>query len=750
MNAAAPLFSGKLYLRTMRRLWGNGVAWMVLSLGLLLLNMAPYLPLGNVDLVAWGTRSIPFVHIGGHLYILPFLVPVTLMLHAFYFQFRRAGSDFYHGLPCSRLCLGITVTAAALTWFFAVLLVTLAACAVLLPLTAMITPPPVALLWMLAYHGTCGLLVTACLLVGLCSAGTPVASLALAGIVLFLPRAVLTAYRSVYVLSSGLMVYNDAGAYLSPTMHLPTASVLVLLQNDELSRIAGALPEELLSYVPGILYSLGWAIVMMIVGLWRCVQRPAEIAGRDFVRPFPRYGLRAAGALVPLLAVAYLLALQYQQAPFDSHKDLIVAILCCLTAAIAAYLLYERVHTKSWQSLQLTLPTIALCLCIAAGVYGLGMHNGQRTRTDLPKAADITSVSFGSQTGSYAPFIEFIYGYEYDAMLWRDLCFDKPEVREFAARVLADTAESLSNPNIRYYNLGQRQLTLNITLRDGRTLHRTVHMTESQYELMARMLLSTPECIALLHQQPDPTRLVLQTSQFTLLDDNALQNIWTQTCTDLDAMDALALARTMFGSRLPNLMQAPRDTPAPEWTMLSALVYDGLVERSRNYNIDGNTPNAGLAVLRTVNHANGAAFLALMEEALAMTPAERDGRVSYVGTYQQAQSLSGHTLYLSVPFSGLTSWDAWYSSPSLYEEVPDRDIYERNRQLVEEEVLAILGRSTLAEGSSPYLVDAWISVTAAQPHEPSRSAFIYLTLSPDDYDRLKTLLEIDISSANAF
>lgn len=723
------LFSRKLYMTALRKLRVLGALLTLGSIGALLISLLPY-----ITATDGGQYDLHYIHFAPYLPIIALLAPIALTFQAFFFQYRRQGSDLFHSLPYTRLCLGVSITAAVLTWLYAMLAVTMAVCALSIFLSGAQYLYG-TLGWMFLFYAATATLVTACALIGVSTSGTPLIGLLLTGLALFLPRAMLTVYRSILVYASGMMVYADAGAFLSPAMHLPTASVFIFMRFQELPRLIGMSLPEIYSFTPGILYTCAVSIAMFALGFWRFIRRPSELAGRDFHRPISRYLLRGALMLLPLLLLAFSLA-RYPASAFEPSASLPILIPVGLGACMAVYVLFDRLHTKSWRSLRFNLPILLLAPLLVYGVYAAGRWVGGQTRTQLPKASDIASVRFTGQTGTYAPISGLSYGFDMQPLCTENILHTKPEIREFAARALADSAAALDSAEQgALTSLGQ--LSMEIRLLNGRTLRRTVHINDMQETLLAQMLFSSPEYVAALRQESESAALTFHGYGEYSFSRETTEEIRAVFRDEVASLNVLDFARIAYGYNLPVSIQGPDFVSLRGSIVLRESDFRNIQPLSRGYSIGQYTPRTEAAILQAISKTQGEAIYDLLDDIAAAPKHAGKHEVTYNLFFQYPVKKSGYTLHQQAALYAAVPWDIRYSDVSPYEDPPDRETYESDRLMRERSIQSILRRSALAEHGGDYLLWAELSLWESPATvTANRAASAFLTVSPEDLAEL--------------
>lgn len=719
------IFSGRIYLDTLRRLRLLGFGLVILAAGSVLVELSSLFSFTKDPYRA--ERVLIPVNFGIWLTAIALLGSAALVGQAFFFLYKRNGSDFYHSLPCSRLCLGVSVTAAVLTWLYAALLLGILACAALLPLTGIPFSYPL-LGWMLATLLAVGTLVAACALIGVSLSGTPLAGVLIGGLTLYLPRFALTIYRTFVVYASGMMVYNDAGAFLSPQLHLPTALLVLYARPHELQRTLGATQSQLFANGPAILYTFALALIGLAWGMRCFVKRKSELAGQDLARPISRYALRAATVAPALL---YGLYMAYR---FGINWDTMVlyGVVAAGAVLLAAYLVFVRLRTRSWRMTGFAAACMLICGALSLTVAFGGMAVGKHTRTEQPKAADIAAVRFPSQPGNHGPLYGFIFGYDLDTDLIGGVAYTQPEMRELASRALSDTAELLNarDQGDDTVTLPFRHITMYLDLAGGGTLRRTVRLVDTRSELLARQMITTPALLEALRVLPAGPRLLLY--GLDQLYPNPLPRETLDTLrADLAALSDDDYLRLILPSNFLPSDMTPGDQPMQS-VRVNLSAWQGVEQLSKAIGISSALPQADALCYKILGEWTGDAFLTLADAYRAYTPANEDSPTASFGfTFSYQVTRNGRASYRYDSLYAMDTWERRYGG-GYYEEAPDREFYEGNRQEEDAKMLDILSRAKIAAKSGPTVVMAYVSVPRIV--DPARKIY--------DYSSANTYLEV--------
>jgi hypothetical protein len=758
-TADARLFSRGLYRDALRRLRIAGLVMAGLCAAITLLfvlsipqsgRWSPGLSEGVISLSAFGLPLAVF----------SLVAPPLLILQAFFFLYQRNGSDFYHTLPCSRLSLGVSLLAAALTWACAGVLATLLICAAALPALGLPFRYLGLLLYLLAHVlGYClasGALTAGCALIGVSLSGTPWIGALIAGLALYLPRFILTIYRIFFVQASNLMVYGDAGAFLSPMMHLPTVTLLWLARGTwGLGRILGRTVDQLQVYGPGIAYTAALGVVALAVGLWCFTKRPSELAGQTRpARVWARAALTVCVTLPLALGAAYVLY-RYARTDGSDGMPVLQGLAYILIAALVIIPVAVGLRARSWRGALRVAACLLLSAALAAALTWSGIAVGKHTRAQRPKSADIVSVRFPAQAGNYSPTSSLFNPSPGDNLidtLTEGILHTAPEIREFMASALSENAAMLDAQDAGegVQILGQ-QVTAELRLKDGQLLRRTVRVSDAQRTLLLRELTAVPAYVEALRQVPAQP-IVSMEDPTTYFSSSMLPSVlWETLCDELEAADDRGIVATSLSGLLP--YTAIEKSPF----FITALEWRGATLLKRVYDPRYATPATNALCFQAHQEQYGEAFAQALAKARELPSADGLPQARYFVDFEFDQAWEGGAVSRPGELSALQPWDLQYDnlssdgyiqrSRSVIVGVPDREAYEATRIAENQKILDIITRSPAAKGGDTRLLFIRISVpqwNKARNADPAAYLFgdlipAYLVATQADID---TLVEI--------
>lgn len=276
-------------------------------------------------------------------------------LNTWKFLNRRNTSDFYHSLPYTRVCLFLSKTAAALTWIVQIMVVSYVTTAVsyILLKKYFIVDHSTLFRFFLATL-ICCLLVYAAISVACAVTGNTFNNIVVSGIILFLPRIMISLGTSAVSTMSQIVTADRAISFINGTQNLVTAYVFSCFT-------FGYNTQEIMLSVQGNIYTLVLAVIYMVLALVLFVARKSETAGKassgrgvDFVSKF------VVAAFVSATGTMSMVVESYNNSDISNVEQLsyvYVVIVCCFISAIAVVLYEFFASRHSFKFKRCLLPT---------------------------------------------------------------------------------------------------------------------------------------------------------------------------------------------------------------------------------------------------------------------------------------------------------------------------------------------------------------------------------------------------------
>lgn len=311
------------------------------------------------------------------------LAPV-IMYTAFSFLTNRRDSDFYHSLPATRSALYFSFFAAAMTWIWGILLVTVIVSG-LLWLALYLMVPTVTLsmstVWTVLLHFGISTLCTAALVpAALAATGTAVSAIGLYGCVMLLPK------LTIWIFTECLIEY-------APFIYI----------SEELENYLSFMLFEPLSLIcqgpkwPPLIYSTVLALVHIAAGWLIFRVRKSESAGMPAPGKWQQTLYRTLISLPTAMLCVYI--------AFLNADTELLWVLAVVTVVI--YYLYELITTKKLRSMLAATRTVWIlpffCSLFACCIWLTGTAFWLSTPTDPD---DIDHVRLAQGSNSFYLWVE--------------------------------------------------------------------------------------------------------------------------------------------------------------------------------------------------------------------------------------------------------------------------------------------------------------------------------------------------------
>jgi len=408
--------------------------FIVLSIYLVILICAPifeyadYLQYSPETQKALYPLVVSFEDLLGPLMALPVLVAPIMTLIVFSGFNKRKYSDFYHALPYTRLCLFLSYTGAVLTWIFGILLL----CGGVSVLTrCMFTQ-----MYVLSFAGWADILlslavmilmVVAAVLLGCSFTGTLLANITASGLILFLPRFVITMLTSTIATKLPFIAEEHFLSILSPQYNILIYYYGNMAIYANSTSLSGNLQCDL--------YSLFVALVMGILAAVLFVRRKSEAAAQSAPRRSIQAGIRIALTLVLSLGATCIL--------LTDGPQTIVATLYIF--AVLIYFIYELISTRKWKNLLRSIPALSVVLLLNLVFAGLVLGTMHFSSAFRPNAGEITSVRFVQDSASMYTNPNALGEEEagnYADRAVRDITIEDPKIITAVADALQDNLDA--------------------------------------------------------------------------------------------------------------------------------------------------------------------------------------------------------------------------------------------------------------------------------------------------------------------
>ncbi len=389
----------------------------------------------------------------------------------FSFLNERNRSDFYHAIPHKRICVYLSFVAAMATWIFGILAVSTGINALLFAFAkfssvnisvVFITP----LVMMLA-----SIMVAAFMTLAMTLTGTTVSNVLIFILVLLFGRTVgqifVTALREITpILRSGSSFLE----YLEFEFSLPFA----------------LLTGEGFDNTPLIIYTVFVTILVLAVGALCYVKRRSETATKSAPSKLMQHVYRSAISL-PFFLFIVLIAITDG---YDASTQLILLVL-----ALLVYCIFELMTTKKIKALVRSLPMILIPILLSGVFTGMVFIARNAVLDQLPSVDEVEAISEKSPINYYNP--------TYQTLRISDAFVDSEEAKEIVLGALSREITAIREGYTSGWapiigEDGNRvetytKLTLQIRLKNGRTLGRYIGFTEKEYNRLMDIMMESED-----------------------------------------------------------------------------------------------------------------------------------------------------------------------------------------------------------------------------------------------------------------
>ena len=328
------------------------------------------------------------------LYLLFTVITPLLTLYLFRFLNQRNGSDFFHAIPCTRICLFVSYYLAIITWILALALFT----TVLLIVLYNIPGIEYTLLYSnafnsLVYYILASIVVLNSIILAMTVTGNVFSNVMVSGIILFMPRLIFT------VIASASALLSSA---ITPTSLFP---LLNFKKNVVWALLYSALSFNTNIYdnmSSTVIYSVILSIILLGASIVLFNTRKSETASKaaasNGLQTFIRTLVTMLICLIPCTCI-------YYNITNTDDTELSVIILLYIMALIV-YFLYELLSTKKLSRLKNSLPSLVFIVIanILVIIAMVGLHEYQlnyKIRANDIKSICIEDANYGYDYFAY-------------------------------------------------------------------------------------------------------------------------------------------------------------------------------------------------------------------------------------------------------------------------------------------------------------------------------------------------------------
>ncbi len=159
-----------------------------------------------------------------------YIAPFVFCLILFGFLNNRKGSDFFHSLPQSRICMFLSYAVSIIIWLAAIIVIpTLAASLIYAVSGATFSAVLIPYAIFTLFAGS--ILVLACMLFAMSITGTVFSNIMVFGLILFLPRLLISVYTMAVSYALPILNIQKIGQFLNINYDIPSKFIATIFNN---------------------------------------------------------------------------------------------------------------------------------------------------------------------------------------------------------------------------------------------------------------------------------------------------------------------------------------------------------------------------------------------------------------------------------------------------------------------------------------------------------------------------------------
>lgn len=420
-------FNANLYREGLRRLTLTGSLFLsLMMIGAILIPLLILL-VSHVDMRDLGYYAIATEVRGAGAnismaFVMPFFAPfATLVL--FSFLNKRNSSDFFHSIPHRRETVFFSFTAALLTWIWGSIIITTMVSVAILGVGAifgLVTLHIGSILLAMMYAMVGSLLMIAVVLLAMSVTGNVFSNIVTALLIIFLPRALISALTWAVILSVHEIVgFATLSFITNPVYNIAFTGGFLIAGSD---------------MVGPIIYSLVLAVIYFALAVRFFKRRPSEMATSPAASRRTQLLVRTAvatAAAFPAAMIIFAIVTSFDELTPNTLALMAIGIVAFYSLAFVTYFAYEFISKKRVANFARLLPGLALVLAIniafASSTFASHMFIVHRT-LDVD---NVRSVQIHEMGG-----ITFTGRDSYETLNLQNFRFDDEEVVEILVRSL--------------------------------------------------------------------------------------------------------------------------------------------------------------------------------------------------------------------------------------------------------------------------------------------------------------------------
>ena len=484
-------FDIHLYIEGLRQIRTMGMVFMVMILICAVIIPAVYVWNFIIEGGGLAAETVNLFEVFPFLLAVMYIFAPVMALRLFRFLNKRNESDFYHALSFTRPCLYVSFFAAVMTWAAAQVVISVLFEILILKLASKVIILNMASVWPFALAVLCGcFLMISAVLVAMSLTGTYFSNIALALLILFLPRLILMVMTNAVASTCAVIVQGRAFGLLEASYNVPAGIVINCINYFSGGTSLNNILTPIITYAPSA-YTFILGCVYFALGMLLFAKRRSETAQNPAANKYLQAALRIAAAMVPCIFGCMIL---YKNM-FGSYAFSGLLIFGFFACGIAVYFLFEIISAKKVRNLLKIFPGL-LILAAVCVIIIFGMRTMYKSQIAFaPEADEIESVSV---TVSYSTSAYF-------TARQSEVKLTDKRAGEIVSEGLK-TALEYDGAGTSGYSTELSEYT--VIIRTGNTeKYRNIYLTDEEYEELVSCFDTSDDMKELYTQLPDSGRI---------------------------------------------------------------------------------------------------------------------------------------------------------------------------------------------------------------------------------------------------
>lgn len=497
----------------------------LIFLGILML-FTVLIPINNMfDLIALSSDSKTVVNIIGSFFYFAFIFTIyvpMLVLYAFNFLTKRNACDYYHSFPHTRTCLYLTITASVISWILIVLLSNIIVSILIYTILNKFFILNIGRLLLFALSiFICSLLVTASIVLACSITGTTFTNVAVSGLIIFLPRILITLFCSIITSAYGVFADDKLFPLFYSDMNIVFDSVFSVFQIGSTPSFFAAAP---------LIYTSALAVIYFAAAGFLFVRRKSETAGTPASGKKTQCVIRIAIALpVTLFAL-----------PIIFHKIIgienigaseIFNIFIIYIIAVLVMFIYEFISSRKIRNVLKAIPSVGI-LIITNILIIVGLYIINTTQLNYTPSSD--KIEYVKLMQDESPYSESTY---FERIL-ENYKIREPELINFVSDKLADTVKHCKN-NSAYDNFYRDDYkVISVGIKSGVFMkYRNLCIPEDEYNQFYNILYSNNDIKQIFTNLPEYNKYSSLIEINGVIDEKKSEEIYNTLREELKSID---------------------------------------------------------------------------------------------------------------------------------------------------------------------------------------------------------------------